>query len=140
MYVQVTADRTGGRSQGVGSTKEDTALLDHVLTLPDHGDNGARGHVLDQTREEGLALEVGVVLGKPKGTYLLEVVLTSVHELHGHKLEATVLEALDDLADETALDAVGLNHDVGWVSGYHLLCSVAMMKVEDEKKRARRQR
>lgn len=66
MYVQVTADRAGGRSQGVGSTKEDTALLDHVLTLPDHGNNGARGHVLDQTREEGLALEVGVVLGKPK--------------------------------------------------------------------------
>lgn len=118
--VQVTADGARRRRERVGSTKQDTALLDDILALPHHGNDGARGHVLDQTGEEGLALEVGVVL--------LEVVLTGVHELHGHELVATVLEALDDLADETALDAVGLNHDVGWVSASCILCSVAMLE------------
>ena len=38
-------------------------------------------------------------------------------ELEGNELEATLLEAADDVADETALDAVGLvgaevEHDV----------------------------
>ena len=63
-----------------------------------------RGHVLDQAREEGLALEVLVVL--------FEVVLTGLDQLHGHKLIATILKALDDLTDQTALDAVRLDHDV----------------------------
>ena len=105
-HVQVTADGAGGRGERVRGTEQSAALLDHVLALPDHGHNGARGHVLDQAGEERLALEVGVVL--------LQVVFAGVHELHGHELEAAVLEALDDLADESALDTVGLNHDVGW--------------------------
>lgn len=32
-------------------------------------------------------------------------------ELQGDQLEALLLEALDDLADEPALDAIGLDHD-----------------------------
>ena len=104
-HAQVTADGAGGRGEGVGSAEQSAALLDDILALPDHGDNGAGSHVLDQTREEGLALEVLVVL--------LEVLLAGVHELHGHELEAAVLEALDDLADKTALNAVGLDHNVG---------------------------
>lgn len=39
------------------------ALLDDVLALPDHGDNGsARGDVLDERGVEGAAREVLVVL------------------------------------------------------------------------------
>lgn len=38
---------------------------------------------------------------------LLEVLLGGLGELEGNKLEATLLEAGDDGADETALDAVG---------------------------------
>ena len=38
-------------------------------------------------------------------------------ELEGHKLEATLLEAADDVADEAALDAVGLQ---GRANGEHI--------------------
>ena len=102
--VQVTADGARRRGERVGSTKQDTALLDDILALPHHGNDGARGHVLDQTGEEGLALEVLVVL--------FEVVLTSLDQLHGHKLIATVLKALNDLTNQTALDTVRLDHNV----------------------------
>lgn len=42
---EVTTDGTGGGSQGVGGTEEDTAGLDGVLTLPDHSADGAAQHV-----------------------------------------------------------------------------------------------
>lgn len=37
-----------------------TAGLDGITALPDHGADGARVHVLNQTREEGLASEIGI--------------------------------------------------------------------------------
>lgn len=49
----------------------------------------------DETLEEGLASEVSVVL--------LEVLLGGGGELHGNELEATVLEARDDGANESTL-------------------------------------
>ena len=49
----------------------------------------------DETLEEGLASEVSVVL--------LEVLLGGGGELHGNELEATVLEARDDGANQAAL-------------------------------------
>lgn len=52
----------------------------------------------DETLEEGLAGEISVVL--------LEVLLAGGGELHGNELEATVLEARDDGADESTLDVV----------------------------------
>ena len=36
----------------VGFTQHDTASFNHVQTFPDHADNRARCHILDQTREE----------------------------------------------------------------------------------------
>lgn len=36
---------------------------------------------------------------------------THPDELHGHQLESFGLETLNDLADESTLHAVGLNHD-----------------------------
>lgn len=41
---------------------------------------------------------------------LLEVLGGSVDELQGNELEAALLEPADDVADKTALDAVGLQH------------------------------
>lgn len=38
---------------------------------------------------------------------------TYPQHLHGHQLEALLLEALDNLADQTALHAVRLDHDEG---------------------------
>ena len=42
---EVTTDGTGGGGQGVGGTEDGTAGLDDVLTLPDHGADGAAQHV-----------------------------------------------------------------------------------------------
>ena len=53
--------RTGGRSEWVSGAKHRTARLDGIETLPDHGDDGARSHILDQTREERLILQILVV-------------------------------------------------------------------------------
>ena len=102
--AEVAADRARSRGERVRGTEKSTALLDNVLALPNHSDYWTRGHVLDQAGEEGLALEVLVVL--------FEVVLTGLDQLHGHKLIATILKTLDDLTDQTALDAVRLDHDV----------------------------
>jgi hypothetical protein len=44
---------------------------------------------------------------------LLEVLLGSVDEFESNNLEATALEAGDDIANEGALDAIRLDHDVG---------------------------
>ena len=44
---------------------------------------------------------------------LLEVLSGRMDELERDDFESTLLEARDDLADECALDAVRLDHDVG---------------------------
>ena len=41
------------------------------------------------------------------------MLLAGLHELERDELEALLLEALDDLADEAALHAVGLDRDEG---------------------------
>jgi hypothetical protein len=56
--------RTGSRSKRVSCAKHHTASLDGIEALPDHGDDGARSHVLDKTREERLILQVLVVCTK----------------------------------------------------------------------------
>ena len=59
LHVRKRLTRRGGKR--VGRTEHSAASLDSIKTLPDHADNGAGSHVLDETREEGLALEVSVV-------------------------------------------------------------------------------
>jgi hypothetical protein len=97
---EVTTDGARGGGKRVGGTEDDTAGLDGVTALPDHGADGARGHVGNETGEEGLAGEVGVVG--------LEVLLGGGDELDGRELEAAVLEALDDGANQAALLEEGL--------------------------------
>jgi hypothetical protein len=64
-----------------------------------HADDGAGAHVLDETGEERLGGEVGVVL--------LQQLLGGRGHLQSDQLEALLLEALDDLTNQTALNAVG---------------------------------
>lgn len=47
-------------------------------------------------------------MGVSAGLTLLEVLGGGVDELEGDELEATLLEAADDVADESALDTVRL--------------------------------
>ena len=76
----VTTNGAWSGSQWVGGTEENyncsqftmiiyvmwakkmltTPSLYHLFTLPDHGTDWARKHVLNQTLEEGLAREVGI--------------------------------------------------------------------------------
>lgn len=49
------------------------------------------------------------------GRTLLEVLRGSVNKLQSNELEATLLEAGDDLADESTLDTVGLQSHRNYV-------------------------
>ena len=60
----VTTDGTRSRVQGVGGAEHRTTSLDNLLTFPDHANDGTRGHVPDETGEEGLAGEVSIVLAQ----------------------------------------------------------------------------
>lgn len=75
---EVTSDGTRGGLQGVGSTQDGSTSLDGVQTFPNHTDNGAGVHVLDQAGEEGLFLQVLVVL--------LQVLLTRGAHLQADEL------------------------------------------------------
>ena len=72
-------------SNGPGLRRYAPTLLDDVLALPNHGDNRSASHVLDQSREERLGRQVGVVL--------LEVLDRGVNELKRNELVTTLLEA-----------------------------------------------
>merc|ERR1712071_426392 len=50
--AEVSEDGARFRVSGVGLAQHDAAGLDHVQTFPDHADNGAGCHVLDQSREK----------------------------------------------------------------------------------------
>lgn len=59
--AEVSADGSWGGSEWVGSSEHGTSLLDDVKSLPDHGDDWSRAHVLDEGWEEWFVLEVLVV-------------------------------------------------------------------------------
>lgn len=67
-----------------------------------HGHQGTRGQELHQAGEEGAGLVLGVVL--------LGGLAGHNQVLQADQLEAALLEAGDDLTDQTALDAVGLRN------------------------------
>ena len=58
----VAADGTGLGVLGVGLAKHYAASLDDASSLPHHGHDGSGSHVLDESREERLGGQVGVVL------------------------------------------------------------------------------
>lgn len=101
--AEVPADRAWSRLGGLGDTHHRAGDAHHAGALPDHGADGAAGQELAEAGEEGPG---GVLL-----VVLLDKVLRGHEELHSNKLEASALEAGDDLADKAALDAIGLHHE-----------------------------
>lgn len=60
--AEVATDGTRQRVGGVGGTEHLAAGLDHIQTLPNHGDDWAGVHVVDQSGEEGAAGQISIVL------------------------------------------------------------------------------
>jgi len=119
----VAADCAWGGGERVGGTENGAAGLDDFTAFPDHGADRARGHIGNETREEGLGGEVFVVL--------LEMLLGGAHELDGDELEATVLEARDDGADQTTLNAIRLDSDEGLLVRHFYLTVVIRFELRE---------
>ena len=103
--AEISSDGSGLGVDGVGGAQHLAAGLDNVVAFPDHGDNGARRHVLDEVVEEALVGQIGIVL--------LEVALGGGHHLAGSEHEAAFLESGDDFSNYSSLDSVGFDHDEG---------------------------
>lgn len=102
IHSEVTTDGARGGVGGASCAQDHAAHLDDILALPDHAYHRAGGHVRDQTREELLLLQILVVR--------LHVLLAGMHHLQTNQLETLLLKALDDLTDQSTLDAVRLYH------------------------------
>ena len=114
------------RSEGVGSTKHGTAGLDGVKALKDHAEHGAGLHVRDQAGKKGFFLEIDIVCGCDVSVStsggmgcartVFEMFFGGQGELGCDELEAAFLESGEDLADETAVDAVRLLGRTLWAN------------------------
>ena len=102
--AEVASDRARGGLGGVGRADDLPSGLDDVLALPNHSDHRGGDDVVHKRSEERLAREVRVVI--------LRELLAHLHHLEPAEREALPREAVDDLADEAALDSVRLDHDV----------------------------
>jgi hypothetical protein len=82
---EVSADGAGGGVGGASGAQQLASFGEGVDSFPDHGDDGARGHVADESGEERLLLEVGVVL--------LHVLTAGSGELQSDELETLLFES-----------------------------------------------
>merc|ERR1711915_1079748 len=96
-------------------TTDAAGSLDNLSSLPAHGAEWTRGHVLNKTWVERLVSQVLVVL--------LHVILRSLHEFHAAHLEALLFKTLDDLTDEATLDTIGFDSDEGAFSRHVVSCA-----------------
>jgi len=103
--AEVTTDGAGKGSLRIRFAHHHSAGLGSVFSFPDHWDNWAGGHEVAETTVERLVLEIDVML--------FDVFFGGLHKLHGNEFEATLLEPLDDVPNESALDTIGLHHDEG---------------------------
>lgn len=109
----------------VSLTQQGSSSLDGIGTLPDHGADWARVHVLDETSEEWLRREVLVVL--------LKVCLSWSAELEGGELVTLLLESGDDLTDESTLDTVWLDSNESLFScHFYLSCMMCFVVQGDQ--------
>ena len=109
---------------GVGGSEHNTGSLDDSLSFPDHANNGgSRRDVINQTLEEGLGLEVIVVLGSE--------LLAGGEELEGNQFVSLLFKASDNLPNQSTLNTVWLEHDVGPFGRSSENSSVGLLFSED---------
>jgi len=109
--AEVAANGTGKRLLRIRLPHHLTTGQGGVLALPNHRDNRSGGDEVDQLGVKRLVLQVDVMLA--------DELFGSLHELHGDELESSLFESLDDVADESALNAVRLHHDESAVGIRH---------------------
>ena len=109
--TEVSSDGAWLAVSWVSLAQHHTSSLNGVQTLPHHADNGAAGHVGNESGEESLLSEVGVVV--------LQKLLASLLHLHGDQLVSLLFEPLDDITDDAPVDAIRLDHDEGSLSVRH---------------------
>lgn len=101
---EVAPDGAGGAGEWGGRADHLTALTNDILSLEDHGDDGAGAEELAQSGEERTRRQVMVML--------LGVLLCRLDHFECDQFETTLFEPRDDLAYKTSLDCVRLQHDV----------------------------
>ncbi|KAH3660255.1 hypothetical protein OGAPHI_007460 [Ogataea philodendri] len=120
---EVTSDGTWSRLQWVGGTKQNSSLLDDILTFPNGGQDWAREHVRQQGWEEWLGLQVRVVFSQQR--------LVGQSQLDTNKLESLVLESSEDLWEDTSLDSVWLDCNESSLGGHVLVNDDLVEKSEN---------
>ena len=101
LKAEISADSSGGRFQGVGSTEHLPSSGNSLLALPNHGNDRAAQHIISKLGKERFVHKVAVVG--------LKKLLAGHTSLHGGQLVAFRLESGDDVADNTTLDTIGLD-------------------------------
>jgi len=108
----VAANGTRQRLLRIRLAHHHATSLGRVLAFPHHRNDWSRRDEVDEFVVKGLVLQIDVVL--------LDMFFRTLHKLHGDEFEASLFESLDDVADESSLDAVGFDHDEGAVRVRHL--------------------
>ena len=116
MLIEKSPRTVPGRGgDAVGRAEHGADDRDRLVPLEHADDHRAAGDEVDQAVEERLALVLGVVL--------LAQGAVDLDELQGGDPQALGLEPLEDLADQPALDAIGLEDDQGALHGESALAS-----------------
>jgi len=109
--TEVSSDGAWLGCEWVGLSQHLAAHLHHLFTFPHHGDNWSGRHVVDESIEEGLGRQISVML--------LQMLLAGRESFDADQFVASLFEPLDDLADQSTVDAIRLDHDEGafpWLS------------------------
>ena len=107
---EIAADRARRGLAGVRRAHQRAHDLPRLGPFDDHRDQRAARDERDEIAEERLAVVLGVVTLRGR--------VVELAQLERDDLQALALDAADDLADEPALDAVGLAEDERSVSSH----------------------
>src|SRR5436309_924987 len=99
----VPANGAGEGFGGISRAHRGTDDADGFWSFQYANDDRARGDVFDQTGVEGFAFVDAIVLFRQ--------LWRNLNQLEADKLEAALLKAIDDVADESALDAFGFDNN-----------------------------
>jgi hypothetical protein len=97
----VTTDASRQRVQWLCLSQHLTSLLDDILALPAHANDGTRAEKLDETGKKALLAEIGVVFSSH--------FFSGPYHFQAHQLVATLFETRDNVANDSTLNAIGLD-------------------------------